>query len=47
MFCFVFVDNDVNLVVNVEYFFGVVCNIDNFVVIIIEYGVGMGIFING
>lgn len=45
--CPVFVDNDANLVANAEHLFGVARNIDNFVVITIEHGVGMGIFING
>lgn len=45
--CPVFIDNDANLVAKAEHLFGVARNIDNFIVITIEHGVGMGIIIDG
>ena len=42
----VFIDNDANLVARAEQMFGKGKNIDNFVVITIEHGVGMGIVID-
>ena len=45
--CPVFIDNDANLMAKAENLFGVARNIENFIVITIEHGVGMGIFING
>ena len=45
--CPVFIDNDANLVAKAEHLFGLARNIDSFIVITIEHGVGMGIFING
>lgn len=45
--CPVFMDNDANLVAKAEHLFGLGRNIDNFIVITIEHGVGMGICIDG
>ena len=44
--CPVFVDNDANLVAKAEHLFGEGRNCENFIVITIEHGVGMGIVIN-
>ncbi|MGR3617425.1 MAG: ROK family protein [Paracoccaceae bacterium] len=44
--CPVFVDNDANLVAKAEHLLGAGRRVDNFVVITIEHGVGMGIVIN-
>ncbi|QTN37410.1 ROK family transcriptional regulator [Cognatishimia activa] len=45
--CPVFIDNDANLVAKAEHLFGVARNLENFIVITIEHGVGMGIIIDG
>ncbi len=42
-----FIDNDVNLVALAEQWFGLGRNVNNFVVVTIEQGVGMGIVIDG
>ncbi|WP_299927140.1 ROK family transcriptional regulator [uncultured Pelagimonas sp.] len=45
--CPVFLDNDANLVAKAEHLFGEGRNIDDFIVVTIEHGVGMGIVIDG
>ena len=45
--CPVFLDNDANLVAKAEHLFGAGRNCDNFIVITIEHGVGMGVVIDG
>ncbi|TNJ45611.1 ROK family transcriptional regulator [Phaeobacter sp. B1627] len=45
--CPVFLDNDANLVAKAEHLFGEGRTCDNFIVITIEHGVGMGIVIDG
>ena len=45
--CPVFMDNDANLVAKAEHLFGEGRSCDNFIVITIEHGVGMGIVIDG
>ncbi len=42
-----FIDNDVNLVAVAEQWFGLGRNVNNFIVVTIEQGVGMGIVIDG
>ncbi len=42
----IFIDNDANLVTRAEQLFGKGRNVDNFIVITIEHGVGMGIVID-
>ena len=44
--CPVFIDNDANLVAKAEHLLGAGRNVDNFVVITIEHGVGMGVVID-
>lgn len=45
--CPVFIDNDANLVAKAENLFGEARGIDNFVVVTVEHGVGMGVFVDG
>ncbi len=45
--CPVFLDNDANLVAKAEHLFGEGRNVDDFIVVTIEHGVGMGIVIDG
>lgn len=45
--CSVFIDNDANLVAKAEHLFGEGRRAENFIVITVEHGVGMGIVING
>ncbi|MGR3455290.1 ROK family protein [Pseudooceanicola sp.] len=45
--CPVFLDNDANLVAKAEHIFGEGRNVDDFIVITIEHGVGMGIVLGG
>ncbi|MGR3584920.1 MAG: ROK family protein, partial [Pseudooceanicola nanhaiensis] len=45
--CPVFLDNDANLVAKAEHIFGEGRNVDNFIVITVEHGVGMGIVLDG
>ncbi|WP_420004528.1 ROK family protein [Arenibacterium sp. LLYu02] len=45
--CPIFMDNDANLVAKAEHLFGEGRTCDNFIVITIEHGVGMGIVIDG
>ena len=42
-----FIDNDANLVAKAEHLFGAVRNVDNFLVVTIEHGVGLGIILGG
>lgn len=42
----IFIDNDANLIARAEQLFGRGKNVDNFIVITIEHGVGMGIVID-
>ncbi len=42
-----FIDNDANLVAKAEQMYGVGKNIENFLVVTVEQGVGMGIVVNG
>lgn len=46
-YCLVLLINDVNVVVVGEYFFGCVCDLKDFVIIIFGIGLGSGIFIDG
>lgn len=43
----IFIDNDANLIALAEQLFGKGKNIDNFIVITVEHGVGMGIVVDG
>ncbi len=43
----VFIDNDANLVAKAEQMFGAAKNVDNFLVVTVEQGVGMGIVVDG
>ena len=45
--CPVFIDNDANLVAKAEHLFGAGRNCENFIVITIEHGIGMGVVIDG
>lgn len=45
--CPVFIDNDANLVAKAEHLFGEGRKVDDFIVVTIEHGVGMGIVIGG
>ncbi|WP_424932083.1 ROK family protein [Amaricoccus macauensis] len=42
-----FLDNDANLVAKAEHLFGAVRNVNNFLVVTIEHGVGLGIILDG
>ncbi|SMY10289.1 ROK family transcriptional regulator [Flavimaricola marinus] len=45
--CPVFIENDANLVAKAEHLFGEGRNCDDFIVITLEHGIGMGIMIDG
>ncbi|PYG32369.1 ROK family transcriptional regulator [Pelagimonas varians] len=45
--CPVFLDNDANLVAKAEHLFGEGRDVDDFIVVTIEHGVGMGIVLDG
>ncbi|MEM0950081.1 MAG: ROK family transcriptional regulator [Pseudomonadota bacterium] len=45
--CASFVENDANLVAKAEHLFGEARGLNNFLVVTVEYGVGLGIVLNG